>query len=197
MEFLVATNNAHKLEEIGRILRALGHTARSLAEMGLAVDPEETGSTFAENAYIKAKAACDAAGMPAIADDSGLVVDALDGAPGVYSARYAGEAHDDAANRQKLLQVMREIPREKRGGRFVSAVALVMPDGRRLEAEGACEGEVGFEERGQSGFGYDPVFYVEGRSFAEMTDAEKDEISHRGVALRVFAGLLPGFLAHS
>ena len=195
MECIAATNNAHKLEEIRRILQAAGHRVQSLAEAGIAADPEETGATFAENALIKAKAVCEASGRPAIADDSGLVADALNGAPGVHSARYAGEPCDDAANRKKLLREMRDVPQEKRTGRFVSAVALVLPNGAVLEAEGSCEGEIGFAERGEGGFGYDSLFYVQGRSFAELSEQEKDACSHRGVALAAFAEKLPAFLA--
>lgn len=196
MQFIAATNNQHKLAEIRRILEKMGHEVQSLAEAGLAVDPEETGTTFAENARIKAQAVCAAAGVPAIADDSGLCVDALDGAPGVYSARYAGGHGDDQANNQKLLAELANVPQGKRTARFVSAIALAMPSGDVLEAEGHCEGEIGFTPVGSDGFGYDPLFYVDGRSFAQRTAEEKDAISHRANALADFAKALPGFLAH-
>lgn len=194
MEFIAATNNAHKLAEMQRILEGAGHTLQSLAGAGLAINPEETGQTFAENALIKARAVCQVAGKPAIADDSGLCVDALDGAPGVYSARYAGGG-GDAANNQKLLRNLQSVPAPLRTARFVSAVALVLPGGAALQTTGRCEGEIGFEQSGTNGFGYDPLFYVNGRSFAQMTDAEKDAISHRAVALAQFERQLPAFLA--
>ncbi|MFV0413424.1 MAG: RdgB/HAM1 family non-canonical purine NTP pyrophosphatase [Oscillospiraceae bacterium] len=193
MEFVVATNNKHKLAEMQRILQKMGHTAASLAEIGLAINPEETGTTFAQNALIKAKAVCAAAGRPAIADDSGLVVKALGGAPGVYSARFAG-GQGDAANNEKLLRLMKSVPLAKRAAYFVSAIALVLPGGQALQVEGRCQGEIGFAEKGEGGFGYDPLFYVKGRSFAEITAEEKDEISHRAKALAGLEQQLPGFL---
>lgn len=195
MEFAIATNNPHKLEEIQRILHKLGHTGVSQAQLRLDIEPEETGSTFAENALIKARAICEASGLPTIADDSGLAVDALDGAPGVYSARYAGEQHSMEDNKKKLMLEMSDVPAGRRTARFVSAVALMMPSGAVLQTRGECEGEIGFEERGQSGFGYDPLFYVNGRSFAQMGDEEKDAMSHRGRALEEFGRLLPEFLS--
>lgn len=193
MEFMVATNNAHKLEEIRRILQEMGHRAVSLAEIGLAIDPEETGKTFDENARIKATAVCAASGKPTIADDSGLAVDALDGAPGIYSARFA-VSHNDTANNEKLLALLKDVPEENRTARFVSAVALVMPDGSVLQTQGSCEGRIGFEPKGTSGFGYDPLFLVNGRSFAQMSAEEKDSMSHRARALQAFAAQLPQFL---
>lgn len=194
MEFVAATNNDHKLEEIRRILGARGHTVLSLKEAGITADPEENGATFAENARIKALAVAQISGRATIADDSGLVVDALNGAPGVHSARYAGE-HNDEANKKKLLANLAGVPKEERTGRFVCAVALVMPNGQMLEAQGSCEGLIGFEERGLGGFGYDPLFMVGDVSFAQMPAAQKDEISHRAVALRQFMQVLPAFLA--
>lgn len=193
MEFLIATNNAHKLQEIQRILHKLGHTAVSLAQAGLAINPEENGKTFAENALIKAQAVCKASGKATIADDSGLAVDALGGAPGVYSARFAA-SHNDEANNQKLLQMLADVPPQKRTAHFVCALALVLPGGATLQAEGKCEGAIGFKPQGSNGFGYDPLFLVQGRSFAELSSEEKDAISHRARALQNFAGLLPGFL---
>lgn len=194
MDFLAATNNAHKLNEIRRILHAMGHKVFSLQEVGLSIEPEETGDTFAQNALIKARAVCKASGWPTIADDSGLMVDALDGAPGVYSARFAGEEHDDVANNAKLLHLLRDVPLEKRTARFVSAIALAMPEGAVWEADGACEGVIGFKAAGENGFGYDPLFYVDGLSFAQMTAEQKDSMSHRAKALQKFAEWLPNFL---
>ncbi|MGD9559117.1 MAG: RdgB/HAM1 family non-canonical purine NTP pyrophosphatase [Oscillospiraceae bacterium] len=195
MEFLAATNNAHKLAEMRRILESQGHTVKSLADAGLCIEPEETGATFAENAAIKASATCAVAGLPAIADDSGLEVDALAGAPGVYSARFAGPHATDAANNEKLLRLLKDVPAEHRTARFTSAIALVLPSGAQLETEGHCPGTIGFAPQGENGFGYDPLFYVGGSSFAQMSAAEKDAVSHRARALAAFAAQLPAFLA--
>ena len=186
MTFAMATHNAHKLEELARILRPLGVqvTPAEYREV------EETGGTFAENARLKAQAACRDTGLPAIADDSGLEVDALGGAPGVYSARYAGEHATDAQRIEKLLREMETVPEEKRTARFVSAICCAFPDGRTLETEGVCEGSVARAPSGAGGFGYDPVFCVGGKTYAEMSAEEKDAVSHRGKALRAFAALL-------
>lgn len=185
MELVIATHNTKKREEMDRILRPLG--IRVAADRPLP-EVEETGATFEENAYLKAASACAATGLPAVADDSGLMVDALDGAPGVYSARYGGEGAGDAANNDKLLREMAGVPETRRGARFVSAICCVFPDGRRVEARGECSGRIAFAPEGDGGFGYDPLFLVEGgRSYAQLTAGEKDEISHRGRAMRLFA----------
>lgn len=211
MLICAASNNAGKLKELRRILERMGHQVKSLRELGIDLDPEETGTTFAENARIKAEAFCNASGLPTVADDSGLCVDALNGAPGVYSARYAGHHGDDAANNAKLLQEMQQVPAEQRTARFVSAVCFLMPDGRELLVEGECPGTVAFEETGTNGFGYDPLFVpdrvglpdgttVENtarRSYAELADGEKDAISHRGRAMEKLDAQLPAFLAQS
>ena len=211
MLICAASNNAGKLKELRRILERMGHQVKSLRELGIDLDPEETGTTFAENARIKAEAFCKASGLPTVADDSGLCVDALNGAPGVYSARYAGHHGDDAANNAKLLQEMKQVPAEQRTARFVSAVCFLMPDGRELLVEGECPGTVAFEETGTNGFGYDPLFVpdrvglpdgttVENtarRSYAELADGEKDAISHRGRAMEKLDAQLPAFLAQS
>ncbi len=203
-----ATNNPGKLKELRRILERAGHTVKSLRELGVDLDPEETGTTFAENARIKATAFCRATGLATVADDSGLCVDALDGAPGVYSARYAGVHGDDDANNQKLLAALAGVPAERRGARFVSAVCLVLPDGRQLTVEGECPGAVAFDLRGENGFGYDPLFVpdevglpgggkapnADRRSYAQLADGEKDAISHRGRAMERLEQELPGFL---
>ncbi|MBP1559018.1 MAG: RdgB/HAM1 family non-canonical purine NTP pyrophosphatase [Oscillospiraceae bacterium] len=185
MKLIVATNNAHKLVEFGRILAPLGIEVHSQKEYCPDLDVEETGTTFAANARLKAEAVYKATGLMAVADDSGLCVDALDGAPGVYSARYAGENATDAQKIEKLLDEMKDIPEEKRTARFVSAICCIGPD-LLLECEGVCEGTIGYECRGEGGFGYDPIFYVDGRSYSEMSGEEKDAISHRGRALRLF-----------
>lgn len=194
MEFVAATNNPKKLAEIQRILEAEGHTVVSLEQAGVVSEPEETGETFADNAVLKAKAACLASGKPAIGDDSGLAVDALDGAPGVYSARFAGPQHNDADNNKKMLYLLERTPYAKRTAHFVCVVALYMPDGSGMQVEGRCDGRIGFAPSGENGFGYDPLFYVGDTSFAEMQASHKDELSHRGVALRRFVQELPPLL---
>lgn len=186
-EFFLATKNAHKIGEFRRMLEPLG--IRVISERDLA-DPlpevEETGVTFAENALLKAEAGCAVTGRPTVADDSGLCVDALDGAPGVLSARYAGGHGDDAANRRKLLDVMKEVPEGKRGCHFSCAIACVFPDGRRFTVSGRCDGTVAFDERGTNGFGYDSVFLSPIGRLSEISGEEKDSISHRGRALAAF-----------
>ncbi len=185
---VVATGNAHKLVEIEAILGAAMPGVRfvSIKQLGDFEDPEETGTAFAENALIKARAAVAETGFAAVADDSGLVVDALNGEPGVYSARYAGVHGDDAANNAKLLRNLADVPAPERTARFMSVVALVRPDGTELTGTGACEGTIGFEGRGSNGFGYDPLFLPEdtpGKTMAELTPEEKNAISHRYHAL--------------
>ena len=208
MEICAATNNAGKLKELRRILEAQGHTVRSLKELAVDIDPEETGTTFAENVQIKAEAFCQATGLPTVADDSGLCVDALNGEPGVYSARYCGHHGDDEANNDKLLENLADVPAEKRSAKFVSAVCLRMPDGRSLLCMGECPGSIAFARiPGDYGFGYDPLFVpdkcglpdgttrpnAEGRSYAQLTPAEKDAISHRGRAMEKLAQEMPEF----
>lgn len=186
---VVATGNAHKLVEIETMLSAALPATRfvALSQLGQFEDPEETGTTFEENALIKACAAVAETGFAAVADDSGLMVDALGGEPGVYSARYAGVHGDDAANNAKLLQNLGDVPEGERTARFVSVVALVEPSGQVCVGTGICEGTVGFEGRGSHGFGYDPLFLPEdtpGKTMAELTPEEKNAISHRFHALQ-------------
>jgi XTP/dITP diphosphohydrolase len=185
-KFVIATHNQNKLKELQRILAPLkiAVTTAQLEEV------EETGTTFAENAFLKAEAACRQTGMPAVADDSGLVVDALDGAPGVYSARYAGEGASDSDRIQKLLANLKDVPENMRTAKFVCAVCCVYPDGNRIDVQGECPGTIAFAPQGNGGFGYDPVFLVNGKSFAQLSAAEKDEISHRGIALKKLAAKL-------
>lgn len=183
MQFVIATGNAHKLIELERILNPLGIDAVSSKSLGVSLDDvEETGTTFEENAYLKAKAACDKTGLPAVADDSGLCVDVLNGAPGVYSARYAGENATDRQRYEKLLKEMNGA--ENRAAKFVSAVCCVWPNGDTLTVRGECPGLIGMAPLGDNGFGYDPVFMVGAKSFAQLTPEEKDAISHRGQALK-------------
>lgn len=195
MDFLIATHNMKKRDELQRILSPLGVHVLTADEAGVDLtDVEETGTTFEENALLKARSGCKEGKMPCIADDSGLCVDALDGAPGVYSARFAGEHGNDDKNNEKLLSLLSDVPPEKRTARFVSTVACVFPDGRELVVRGECEGKIGYEKRGENGFGYDPLFYVGERTFAEFTPEEKDAVSHRGNALRALVKALPAYL---
>ncbi len=194
---VVATGNAHKLTEIRDILGKVLPDVEfvSLAQLGDFDDPEETGTTFEANALIKAEAAVAETGFSAIADDSGLVVDALDGEPGVYSARYAGVHGDDAANNAKLLRNLENVEDADRTARFMSVVALVRADGIVLSGEGSCEGMIGHELRGDHGFGYDPLFLpndTPGKTMAELTPEEKNAISHRFHALQNLSRELTG-----
>ena len=196
MKYVIATHNAHKLIELQRILEPLGIQAVTDRDLGLELpEVEETGTTFAENAYLKAASACECTGLPAIADDSGLVVDALDGRPGVYSARYGGEEATDDDRNVLLLGEMKDVPPGQRSARFISAVCCVFPTGDVLRAEGAFEGEIAYAPAGENGFGYDPIFLVGDRTSAEMSPAEKDAVSHRGKALTVFSKDLEAYLA--
>jgi XTP/dITP diphosphohydrolase len=188
MIVVAATQNAHKIRELTEITKDFGMRVLSRAEAGIPdFEIEEDGATFEENSLKKARAIMEYSGMAAIADDSGLVTDALGGAPGVHSARFAGVAgaSADAANNRKLLALLSDVPDAERTGRFVSVVTLVFPDGRAIAARGACEGRIGREERGSGGFGYDPLFTPLGRekTFAELSAEEKNEISHRAKAL--------------
>jgi len=204
---VVATGNAHKVVEIAA---ALGAAADSpLAGIGFDavhelypdfIDPVEDGATFEDNAAIKAHAAHYVSGLPSLADDSGLVVDALDGAPGIYSARYCGVEHDDAGNNEKLLRELEGVPAQRRRARFVSCLVVVglntiidRPGYGYLTVTGTCEGSIGFEPQGNNGFGYDPLFLPDatpGRSMAQLTLEEKTAISHRGDALRKLLAVL-------
>ena len=196
MKYVIATHNAHKLLELQRILEPLGIEAVTDRDLGLELpEVEETGTTFAENAYLKAASACAFTGLPAIADDSGLVVDALGGRPGVYSARYGGEEATDDDRNALLLGEMKDVPKGQRQARFISAVCCVFPNGDTLRAEGAFEGEIAYTPAGENGFGYDPIFLVGDRTSAEMSPAEKDAVSHRGKALQIFSKDLEAYLA--
>ncbi len=180
---VIATNNAGKLREIRAILAPFGYEAVSQREAGFDVDVEENGKTFAENATIKAQAVFEALHTPVIADDSGLMVDALDGAPGVYSHRFAGTDADDAARNEKLLSLLENTPPEKRTARFVCAICYLDENGMAHHFEGKCEGTIGTVPIGDNGFGYDPLFVCGDKTMAQMTDAEKNQVSHRADAL--------------
>lgn len=184
MKIALATNNRNKVKEMRAVLGGHFDEMLSLDDLGIATEIEETGETLTENALIKARAVLKLTGLPSLADDSGLMVDALNGAPGVYSARYAGEEHDDKKNNALLLENMKDV--DDRSAHFCSVIALCFPDGRELTAEGRVDGRILYSERGANGFGYDPLFYSDelGKSFAEASPEEKNSISHRGRALR-------------
>lgn len=199
-QVLIATNNAHKVDEIRTALNFEGWEFMTLKEAGVASDPAEDADSFEGNARIKARAARDAAcavlGRPVavLADDSGLEVDALGGAPGVYSSRYAGEDGDDAANNAKLLVELSEVPAAARAARFVCTLVFIDEDGAEQVARGTIEGAIGFEERGSEGFGYDPLFlpdeFAGEKTLAEVSQERKNGISHRGNALRLLKNQL-------
>lgn len=189
-QVIIASNNAHKVEEIEHALDFPGWTFSTLRQAGLDSDPEEDGDTFLDNARIKARAAFALAGGRAVlADDSGLEVDALNGAPGVHSSRYAGAHGDDAANNAKLFNELKDVPDDQRTARFVCVLVFIDTDGSETAVRGTVEGHIGHELRGSNGFGYDPLFFpdaYEGAvTFAELSQDQKSAISHRGNALRL------------
>ncbi|MCH5320811.1 MAG: RdgB/HAM1 family non-canonical purine NTP pyrophosphatase [Eubacterium sp.] len=186
MDFILATNNMKKLAEMQRILSPLGINVVTAKMLGITLeDVEEDGETFEDNAKIKAHAACRETNMPAIADDSGLCVDYLDGAPGIFSARFSGGHGNDEKNNDLLLEKLEGVPLEKRTAYYVCAICCTFPDGREIVVRGECQGLIGFERDGNEGFGYDPLFIVDGKAFGRYTAEEKDKISHRGNALRL------------
>jgi XTP/dITP diphosphohydrolase len=190
---VVATGNRHKVDEIGAALTPFGWEFVSVVDLGGWDPPAETGETFADNARIKARAAHDRYGIAALADDSGLEVDALDGAPGVYSSRYAGECATDALNNERLVRALQGVPDEQRTARFRSVIVLIGEDGSEMVVSGVCEGRIGREPRGAQGFGYDPLFLPQaapGRTMAELDMDEKNAISHRGAALAALREVL-------
>jgi XTP/dITP diphosphohydrolase len=192
MKLVIATHNAGKKREYDHLLKGLGLEMSSLDDLGIEQDVEETGTTFAENALVKARFYCRISGLPTLADDSGLEVDALHGAPGVYSARYAGEDASDEDRYRLLLAHLAQVPQEKRTARFRCVIAIVWPDGRECTVEGACEGTIAHEPKGQNGFGYDPVFFVPayGATMAELSPGIKNAISHRARAAQAARDLL-------
>lgn len=191
-KLIFATGNAGKMKEIRMILADMGYEIRSMKEEG--IDPEiiEDGTTFEENAVIKAKAVAALTDAIVLADDSGLEIDALNKEPGIYSARYMGEDTSYHVKNNKLIERLEGVPEERRTARFVCAIAAVLPDGKVLVTTGTIEGRIGYEEKGENGFGYDPIFYVPeyGCTSAELTEEQKNEISHRGKALRAMRELL-------
>lgn len=195
MKFIMATNNAHKVIELSRILLPLGIEVVSAKDAGITLDDvEETGTTFAENAFLKAISAYKKTGMSVVADDSGLCVDALDGRPGVYSARYGGEDATDSEKNAKLLDELRNVDDANRTAHFTSAICCILEDGTRIDVEGICNGKISFEPHGKGGFGYDPIFICGDKCYAELSGEEKDAISHRGIALRKLKAELEKYL---
>ncbi|MDP4153858.1 MAG: XTP/dITP diphosphatase [Bacillota bacterium] len=188
LTIVAATSNKGKLRELRQLLSGLDITVLSMAEAGVSADIEETGTTFEENAMLKAEGVMRLCGLPTFADDSGLSVDALNGAPGVYSARYAGENATDRDRTLKLLDAVKDIPDEKRGAHFVSAIAFASPDGKSFTVTGKCFGVITREIQGENGFGYDPIFLVPeyNKTFGQMPDEIKNKISHRAEAMRLF-----------
>ena len=189
MKVVLASKNKHKLEEISKITEKFDMELVLESELGVDIDVEETGSTFEENSYIKAKAVMEATGLPALADDSGIAVDALNGEPGIYSARYGFDPTlDDWGRLQLLLKNAQDIPDGQRQAQFVCVITMVTPEGQTIQARGEIHGQLTREPRGENGFGYDPIFYYPpmGKTTAEMTAEEKNQVSHRANALNVF-----------
>ena len=198
MDYIIATHNMKKRDELQRILAPLGIRVLLAEEAGVELtDVEETGTTFEENALLKAESGCKESGMPCIADDSGLAVDYLDGAPGVYSARYAGEHGNDAANNEKLMRDMQAVPDEQRTAAFVCTIACVFPDGRQFTVRGECRGRMLRTPLGEGGFGYDPYFLSDdlGCTLAQASEEQKNAVSHRGRAMRQFCRKIVDYLA--
>lgn len=187
MKVILASKNPHKLTELSAILSQHGFEIALESEYGLDIDVDETGTTFEENSLLKAEAVMKASGLPVLADDSGLMVDALDGAPGVYSARY-GHKSSDGERMEFLLENMKDVPDGKRTAKFVCVITCLWPDGRKIVARGECPGVITREVHGENGFGYDPVFYLPelGMTYAELPSEQKNAISHRARALQDF-----------
>ena len=187
MKVILASKNPHKLTELSVILSRHGFEIALESEYGLDIDVDETGTTFEENSLLKAEAVMKASGLPVLADDSGLMVDALDGAPGVYSARY-GHKSSDGERTEFLLENMKDVPDGKRTAKFVCVITCLWPDGRKIVARGECPGVITHEVHGENGFGYDPVFYLPelGMTYAELPSEQKNAISHRARALQEF-----------
>jgi XTP/dITP diphosphohydrolase len=189
---IIATKNAGKAKDFVKIFEPMGVEVKTLLDFPHMEDIEETGITFEENAIIKAEAVCKQFQQMVIADDSGIIVDALDGRPGVYSARYAGEEKNDEANNDKVLEELKSVHEKDRTARFYCAIAVAFPDKPTITVNGTCEGSILFERRGENGFGYDPIFYVSSmkKSMAELTAEEKNQISHRANAMKKLEGQL-------
>lgn len=197
MKVILASKNQHKLQELSAILSGLGFDIALESDYGLDIDVDETGTTFEENSLLKAEAVLRASGMPVLADDSGLMVDALRGAPGVYSARYGNKA-SDAERIDYLLQQLGDTPTEQRTAKFVCVITCLWPDGRRIVARGECPGRILSAPQGAGGFGYDPVFYLPelDRTYAELSPQEKNARSHRARALQEFCRIYREEIEH-
>ena len=188
MKVVLASKNPHKLEEISKITEQFGMELILQSQLGVDIEVEETGTTFEENSLIKAKAVMEATGFPAIADDSGIAVDALNGEPGIYSARYGfDDTLDDWGRLQLLLKNMENVPDGQRQGKFVCVITFITPDGEIIQARGEVHGEILREARGKNGFGYDPIFYYPpfGKTLAQIPAEDKNRVSHRGQALKI------------
>lgn len=195
-KILLATRNKGKIAELKTMLAELDLEVLSLEEVPEAPEVAEDGATFKDNALKKARAVADATGLMTLADDSGLEVDTLNGAPGVYSARYAGDHADDRTNNTKLLSELEGLPADRRSARFRCVIVVYHPSGRWIDLDGKCEGRIAERPRGEQGFGYDPVFFLPGlgKTMAELTPEEKNSLSHRGAAFRKLKAELPAFL---
>jgi XTP/dITP diphosphohydrolase len=191
-EIIIATKNKGKANEFSKMLEPYGYRVKTLLDIPNSIDVEEIGSTFEENAILKAEAISMQYNIITIADDSGLIVDALDGRPGVYSARYAGEDKNDQANMDKVLTEMENIPDTKRTARFYCALAVAIPESKTITVFGTCEGKILRQPEGTNGFGYDPIFWVpaKGQTLAQLPADEKNEISHRGMALKKLSAII-------
>ena len=195
MKFFIASKNKHKIAEFTRILKPLGIELLSESDLERSLsEVDETGATFEENAYLKAISAVNETGLPSIADDSGLCVDALDGAPGIYSARFAGEPADNQRNNEKLLDLLKNIPQKERTAKFVCCIVCVFPSGEKVTVRGECPGYIAENYSGNRGFGYDPLFVSEIGCFGDLTDEQKDSVSHRGRALREFSNKIKEYI---
>lgn len=195
MKFFIATKNAGKIKEFERIFKKSGLEFLSENDFDNAFsEPDETGTTFTQNAIIKARAGVEYSGLPTVADDSGLCVDALGGKPGIMSARYAGEHGDSKANNEKLLNELKGVSEQNRTAHFICVIACVFPDGREFTVTGKCDGKIDFAESGNSGFGYDPLFISSVGKFSEISAETKDTVSHRAKALKEFSQRLHYYL---
>ncbi len=194
MTFVLATHNKNKVIEFSRILEPMGIEIISQSDAGITATAIEDGNTFSENAFKKAKTVTDAAGCIAIADDSGICIDAFDGGPGIYSARFLGENTPYTEKNAIILDKLKNVPDSERGARYVCSICATFPNGDTITTEGICDGKIGREPCGGNGFGYDPIFYRGDKSLAQISDEEKDEISHRGIALKKFAEELKKYI---
>lgn len=193
MRLIIASNNKGKIKEYKEILEPIGFEVLSQSEAGICLEAEETGNSFAENSAIKARAIFGMTGDAAVlADDSGLSVEALNGEPGIYSARYEGIETSEGRS-ARILERLRDVPEDKRGAAFICAIHLILSDGKEISVEGRCEGHIGYEFRGNNGFGYDPIFMYGDRSFAEFSSDEKNKVSHRADALNKLVNELKGY----